>query len=330
MSKIAKNLNPTHPELKDTDMGAEGTFSTDELPMSGHDSACDDGQQKTAARTLFAVAEEVSKKDKPLARRIRVLGKQVLASVGIQEGKQGDFYSTASLELSDDEGAVDSDQKSGAQGDSGGHGGKGVLPVYGVTTPAKGATGPQKRSSSKKTAGGDCEKCRNWSYDLNKDGICPDCGGKEDPLCDDEADEAEEKKACTATAEEEKKEEPKTETKEASVDPWKTFKRSLNKKASRQGKWGQGYWETKPEFFGRAADLHVNTALDDGSPLIASTVTFSLVGEDKEKRIATVEVADNAYLHESTKVKINSKTASKLADLWVKRTEEVAKSQLED
>ena len=79
------------------DTGTEGEFSTADLPLSGHDTAIDDGQQQYSSREasiLYATSKEVG--DKAIARRLRLVANKVeaafkKAALGFSE------YSTASL-----------------------------------------------------------------------------------------------------------------------------------------------------------------------------------------------------------------------------------------
>lgn len=112
------------------------------------------------------------------------------------------------------------------------------------------------------------------------------------------------------------------------ISPWRVFVTTLKRVASNGGRWGYGDWETRTEDFGRAIDLQVNTNSEDGAPLIASTVTFSLVKENPRDRTATLEVNDGAISNESREVTLDSRQASRFALDWSKKVEGLAKSLL--
>jgi len=322
--------------LEEDDMGKPGDFSTADLPQTGHEEAIDDGQQQYEASEpsmLIEAAKVLLKNgDKVLARRIhkiaRDLGK-AFAEAGIRDTEEFEPLSTADLpETGDDadmSGApLDSDQQPRE------------LPFYGTTPVDKGDAGPEPRGASKKPKGRTAKKtvaqamiAPTW---LEQKGFTMEDWkaavtkavekGVHDPT---QKPTGKDYGAAVAIMKNMKKKAPV----EASAKPWNIFIKSLKKIANRGGKWGQGSWETTPEVFGRAADLNINTTLDDGSPLIATTVGFALAREGKTGRTAMVEVHDQALYHETTKVKINAKTAPKLAAVWAQRTENVAKSQLE-
>lgn len=116
--------------------------------------------------------------------------------------------------------------------------------------------------------------------------------------------------------------------KASNQSPWDTIKRSLKRVASGGGRWGKGEWEVTPGDYGKTLDLNVNTRLDDGTPLVASTVTFSLVKEDRKGRTATVEVHDAALHHRTRELRIPLSKAKLFAQEWARNTEKVAKSCL--
>jgi len=321
-------------------MGKPGDFSTAELPQTGHESAIDDGQQQYEANepTMLIEASKVLLKqgNKILARRLHKLAQNVgkkFAEAGIRDTEEFEPLSTGDLpETGDDTDMsgipLDADQEPRH------------LPFYGTTPVDKGDAGPEPRGASKKPD--KKRKGRQAKKPVAQAMIAPEwlekkgftqadwkkavtkavSTGSHDPT---QAPTGKDYGAAVAIMKNQKKKAPV----EASVKPWNIFVKSLKRVANGGGKWGTGSWETRPEFFGRAADLNINTTLDDGSPLIATTVGFALARESKNGKIATVEVHDNALYHETTKVKINARNATQLAESWAKRTETVAKSQLE-
>lgn len=124
----------------------------------------------------------------------------------------------------------------------------------------------------------------------------------------------------------------KKEARKASVadeSPWTSFKKSLKRVASSGGHWAQGEWSQSTEDLGKVMDLHVNTNQADGNPLTASSVTFSLVKENKKSKIATIEVADPMVGHETRLYDVPVHQVANFAKKWAASTEKVAKEQLE-
>lgn len=111
---------------------------------------------------------------------------------------------------------------------------------------------------------------------------------------------------------------------------WDTIKKALKSRVTAGGRWGKGGWESRTEDFGKSLSLNIDTHAADGTPLVASTVTFNFLGEDKKRRVARIEVADNALHHEVGEIEVSARNASNLAEHWAKQAELVGKSYLED
>jgi hypothetical protein len=109
---------------------------------------------------------------------------------------------------------------------------------------------------------------------------------------------------------------------------WATFKHSLKRTASRGGRWGSGDWDLGTEDLGKVVDLQLNTRGEDGSPLVANTLTFSLIREDPKTRTATIEVADPVLTHETRQFEVPIRLAKRFAQDWAEKTERAAKDIL--
>ena len=112
--------------------------------------------------------------------------------------------------------------------------------------------------------------------------------------------------------------------------PWKIVKSSLKRVASNAGKYGTGEWETSVNDYGKALDLLVNTRLNDGTPLVANTITFSLIHENPKTRVATVEVFDPVLTNKKHEISLPTKKVGLFAKLWAKNAIKAAKEFLKD
>jgi hypothetical protein len=115
----------------------------------------------------------------------------------------------------------------------------------------------------------------------------------------------------------------------ASGSPWDALKKSLKRTASNGGKYGRGEWDISTADFGKAVDLQINTRLDDGTPLIANTITFSLVHEDPKSRVATVEVYDAALTNRTHEVSVPLDKIEQFSQRWAKNAAKAAKGCLQ-
>jgi len=109
---------------------------------------------------------------------------------------------------------------------------------------------------------------------------------------------------------------------------WNTLKSALRRASSAGGRWASGSWSTRTEDFGRTVDLNVNTEDESGAPLIASSVTFSLIRENPKTRVATIEVNDGIVHNETRELDLDARQASRYASEWAKASEEAAKNIL--
>jgi hypothetical protein len=74
--------------------------------------------------------------------------------------------------------------------------------------------------------------------------------------------------------------------------------------------------------------LNLETSQEDGAPLIAGTVSFSLLRENPKTRKATIEVNDGLIHNETREVELDARQAALYASEWAKETENTAKSIL--
>jgi len=137
MTRKLRTADLTTPELDPQgDVGDVGTYSTTQLPQTGHEDAVDDGQQRCASE-LRKISASLRAKNKYAARRLHVLANQL-------DGGDSKF-STAALP----ETGHDSDM-SGTPRDADQVGGK--LQVFDTKPAKKGTAGPEPRSASRKAA----------------------------------------------------------------------------------------------------------------------------------------------------------------------------------
>jgi hypothetical protein len=112
------------------------------------------------------------------------------------------------------------------------------------------------------------------------------------------------------------------------ASPWQALKQTLKRVARKGGAWGTGHWETSTEDYGNVLDLKIDTHQDTGEPIVASTVTFSLLREDPKARTAAIEVNDGVIENEVREITLDPDQAVRYASKWAEETEKAAKTYL--
>lgn len=345
------------------DEGTTGLWSTGDLPQTGHDEAVDDGQQQfRAASILMRVAHgmETQLKDRITARRLRALADEVSPGIREQAQNNPDLFSTAPHEEPMQDGAAKDDnnpegslQFFGTYPTSPGNAGPEERSASRQAADEDLEDGPdevelpEERSDSKE-ANRQAQPLDLEEDDEDGDSIFEQFQGAElqeklieleevrdDELLDMEEDQSRLRRSSRAASTRIRppKKGQKTRVRTASgkkAKVWDTIKKALRSRVTAGGRWGKGGWETKTEDFGRSLSLNIDTHSADGTPLIASNVTFNLLGEDRKRRVARIEVSDNALHHEVSEIEVSERNASKLAEHWAKQAELVGKSFLEE